>query len=236
MVVTGGASGIGLATACRFQAEGARVMIFDRSEEALASARDQHEFAGLARVDVSRAGQVGARFADVDQQLGGIDVLIANAGISSRYSLLDLPADEWQRMLDTNLSGVFYCVQEAARRMLANEGGGVILVTASTNAMTAHPGYVHYNASKAGLLALVRTAALELAPKVRINAICPGYVLTPMQQAEYTREMLDEVDRSIPLGRHATPDEIAALFAFLASPEAAYITGQSIVIDGGEIA
>ena len=114
--------------------------------------------------------------------------------------------------------------------------GGVILVTASTNALVGHPFYADYNASKAALLALVRTMALELAPHVRVNAVCPGYVLTPMQRAEYTPEMLAAVDRRLPVGRHADPDEIAALFAFLASDEATYITGAAIPIDGGETA
>jgi NAD(P)-dependent dehydrogenase (short-subunit alcohol dehydrogenase family) len=109
-------------------------------------------------------------------------------------------------------------------------------VTTSTNALVGHPLYADYNASKAGLLALVRTMALELAPHVRVNAVAPGYVLTPMQRGEYTAEMLSAVDRRLPLGRHAEPVEIAALFAFLASADAAYITGTVIPIDGGETA
>jgi len=102
--------------------------------------------------------------------------------------------------------------------------------------MTGHANYADYNASKAGVILLARTLALELAPNVRVNAICPGYVLTPMQQLEYTPAMIEQLNRAIPLGRHATPEEVAGLFAFLASPEAAYITGQTIVIDGGELA
>ena len=113
--------------------------------------------------------------------------------------------------------------------------GGTILMTASTNGLTGHPFYADYNASKAGVILLARTMARELAP-VRVNAVCPGYVLTPMQRAEYSDEMLADVNAGIPLGRHASPDEIAALFAFLASDDGAYFTGAVISVDGGETA
>jgi NAD(P)-dependent dehydrogenase (short-subunit alcohol dehydrogenase family) len=112
----------------------------------------------------------------------------------------------------------------------------VILMTASTNGLTGHPLYADYNASKAGVVLLARTMALELAPSVRVNAVCPGYVLTPMQRAEYSEEMLAGVNATIPLGRHASPEEIASLFAFLASDEGAYFTGAVLSIDGGETA
>ena len=115
-------------------------------------------------------------------------------------------------------------------------GGGVILMTASTNGLTGHPFYADYNAAKAGVIQLARTMALELAPKVRVCSICPGYVLTPMQQAEYTPEMLADVEAKIPIGRHARPEELAGLFAFLASDEGAYVTGAAIAMDGGETA
>ena len=138
-------------------------------------------------------------------------------------------------MLGVNLDGVFWCAQQAARRMLAGDGGA-ILMTASTNGLVGHPYYADYNASKAGVILLARTMARELAPSVRVNAVCPGYVLTPMQEAEYTPEMLEQVNATIPLGRHASPDEIAALYAFLASDEGAYFTGAVISIDGGETA
>ena len=134
-----------------------------------------------------------------------------------------------------NLDGVFYVAQAAARRMRA-QGAGVIVNMGSTNGIMGYPLYADYNASKAGVIELTRSMALELAPAVRVVAVCPGYVLTPMQEAEYTPEMMAAVNAKIPLGRHARPEEIAALFAFLASDEAPYITGQTIVIDGGEIA
>ena len=187
------------------------------------------------RCDVADPDAVAAAFVTVDELLGGIDVLVANAGISIRKPFLEIEAADWQRVLDVNLTGVFHCAQQAARRMAA-AGSGVILMTASTNGLTGHAQYAGYNASKAGVILLARTMALELAPAVRVNAVCPGYVLTPMQEAEYTPEMLEQVNATIPLGRHATPDEIAALYAFLASDEGAYFTGAVISIDGGETA
>jgi meso-butanediol dehydrogenase/(S,S)-butanediol dehydrogenase/diacetyl reductase len=225
VVVTGGTSGIGEATVARFRDEGARVAaIADRDVE------DK----GLL-CDVADAASVARAFERVDELIGGVDVLIANAGISIRKPFLEIDEADWQRVLGVNLSGVFHCAQQAARRMVAGDGG-VILMTASTNGLTGHALYADYNASKAGVILLAKTMALELAPTVRVNAVCPGYVLTPMQRAEYTDEMLAEVNAGIPLGRHATPDEIAALFAFLASDEGAYFTGATISIDGGETA
>lgn len=235
-VVTGGASGIGLATARRLAAEGAHVIVFDLSRAALDQLRATDPQLGCVEVDVGQPEQVQLAYAAVDADLGGIDILIANAGISYRTPFLELSAEQWNRVIATNLNGVFYTTQQAARRMVAAGDGGVILMTASTNGMTGHAYYADYNASKAGVILLARTLALELAPNVRVNAICPGYVLTPMQQLEYTPAMIEQLNRAIPLGRHATPEEIAGLFAFLASPEAAYITGQTIVIDGGELA
>ena len=225
VVVTGGTSGIGAATVQRFRDEGLRVA-------ALAD-RDVEDPRLLC--DVADADQVARAFARVDELLGGVDVLVANAGISVRKPFLEIEEDDWRRVLDVNLTGVFHCAQQAARRMVAGDGG-VILMTASTNGLTGHPFYADYNAAKAGVIQLARTMALELAPTVRVNAVCPGYVLTPMQKAEYTPEMLERVNESIPLGRHAKPEELAALYAFLASDEGAYFTGAVISMDGGETA
>src|SRR5438552_1600557 len=235
VVVTGGTSGIGEATSRRFLEEGARVVALAVGDEEVATAADRIPGVQALICDVARADQVAGAFARVDELLGGVDVLVANAGISIRKPFLEIEEADWQRVLAVNLTGAFHCAQQAARRMHAADGG-VILMTASTNGLTGHEYYADYNASKAGVILLARTMALELAPKVRVNAVCPGYVLTPMQEAEYSPEMLAEVNASIPLGRHAAPEEIASLFAFLASDDGAYFTGAVISVDGGETA
>jgi meso-butanediol dehydrogenase / (S,S)-butanediol dehydrogenase / diacetyl reductase len=231
VVVTGGTSGIGEATSRRFLEEGARVVALAVGEEEVATAAERIAGIEAMRCDVADRGAVETAFAAI----GDVDVLIANAGISIRKPFLEIDPDDWQRVLDVNLTGVFHCAQVAARGM-SERGGGVILMTASTNGLTGHENYADYNASKAGVILLARTMARELAPAVRVNAVCPGYVLTPMQEAEYTPAMLEQVNATIPLGRHARPEEIAALYAFLASDEGAYFTGAVISIDGGETA
>jgi NAD(P)-dependent dehydrogenase (short-subunit alcohol dehydrogenase family) len=236
LVVTGGASGIGLATAARFVAEGSHVVILDRDEDRFAEVRTELPgLAGIVAADVADRSSVDAAFAEVDRLLGGVDVVIANAGISIRHRFLDITPEEWRRVMAVNLDGVFNTAQAGARRMVADRGGA-ILITASTNGVVGHPFYADYNASKAGVILLARSMALELAPGIRVNAVCPGYVMTPMQQAEYTPELQRAADAKIPIGRHARPEEIAALFAFLASDEGAYITGAALPIDGGELA
>jgi NAD(P)-dependent dehydrogenase (short-subunit alcohol dehydrogenase family) len=235
VVVTGGTSGIGEATSRRFLEEGARVVALAYGEEEVATAPERIPGVEAIRVDVADHEAVGTAFEQVDELLGGVDVLIANAGISIRKPFLEIEEADWRRVLDVNLTGVFHCAQQAARRMY-DADGGVILMTASTNGLTGHENYADYNASKAGVILLARTMARELAPKIRVNAVCPGYVLTPMQKAEYTEEMLAAVNEAIPLKRHARPEELAAFYAFLASDEGAYFTGAVIAMDGGEIA
>jgi meso-butanediol dehydrogenase/(S,S)-butanediol dehydrogenase/diacetyl reductase len=236
ILITGGASGIGAATAARFLEEGARVCVLDRDAQGCDHIR--RELPGLAEAiiaDVTDLMQVEAAFAEAVRLMDGVDVLVNNAGISIRHKFLDIAPEEWEKVLSVNLTGVFYVAQTAARHMW-ERGSGAILQTASTNGLVGQPFYADYNATKAGVIALTKTMAVELAPKVRVCAVAPGYVLTPMQRAEYSDAMLEEVNRKIPLRRHAEPGEIAALFAYLASDDAAYVTGQVITIDGGETA
>jgi NAD(P)-dependent dehydrogenase (short-subunit alcohol dehydrogenase family) len=237
VLITGGASGIGAATTLRFLEEGAKVVVLDRDVEALERMHEeQSDLTGTVLADVSDTASVSRAFKELDGICGGLDVLINNAGISMRHpSFVEIDPDDWQRVVDVNLRGVFLVAQQAARRMLAGQGG-VILNMGSTNALAGYRHYFDYNASKAGVVELTRSLALELAPSIRVNAVCPGYVITPMQEAEYSPEMMQQLNDKIPLKRHATPEEVAALFAFLASDEARYITGQAYVIDGGETA
>ncbi len=236
VLITGGASGIGAATAIRFLEEGSRVVVLDRNEQGCAEIERQlPKLDGVVAADVSNLQQVQIAFAEAVRRMGSVDVLINNAGISIRHNFLEITSEEWDRVFAVNLTGVFYMAQTAARHMW-ERGSGVILQTASTNGLVGQPLYADYNATKAGVIELTKTMALELAPKVRVCAIAPGYVLTPMQRAEYSDAMLEEVNRKIPLRRHAKPEEIAGLFAYLASDDAAYITGQVFTCDGAETA
>lgn len=234
VLVTGGASGIGQATATRFLEEGCAVCVLDRSYEARRRVADElPHLTAVIDTDVSNLEQVQSAFVEAIDLMGSVDVVINNAGISIRHAFLDITPEEWDAVLGVNLTGVFHVAQTAARHMMG-KGSGVILNTASTAGDNGYPHYADYSASKGGVIALTQAMALELAPVVRVNAISPGYVLTPMQRAEYSDTMLDAVNRKIPLGRHAKPEEIAALFAFLASEDAAFATGHVYVMDGAE--
>lgn len=233
VLVTGAASGIGKATVKRFVSEGARVAALDSDPDALTALCQEIPAVFPLHCDVSVLAEVQSAFSRLDDAWGGLDILIANAGISLRHALLDITLAQWQHVMGVNLTGVFLCSQEALKRMLLAQKGR-ILMTASTNGYRGHPFYADYNASKAGVILLMKTIAAEYAPHILANAVCPGYVLTPMQEREYTAEMLAQVNASLPLKRHADPAEVASLFVFLASDEARYITGQCLTIDGGE--
>lgn len=236
VVITGGAGGIGSATAARFLEEGARVIIMDRDEEACQ--RVEKQLPDLEKsiiCDVSSPDSVRQAFMQLKEQLGGLDILINNAGISIRHRFVDITPEEWKRVIDINLNGVFFVAQQAALQMLDGEGG-VIVNMGSTNGLAGYHYYSDYNASKSGVIELTRSMALELGPDIRINTICPGFIMTPMQEAEYTPEMQRAFYEKLPLKRLGSPDDVASLFAFLASDESAWITGQHFVIDGGELA
>lgn len=222
-VVTGGANGIGLAAARLLRDNGAEVWIFDLEVVP--------EFSGHAlSVDVTNRGSIDRAF----QTVGAVDVAVANAGIGRQATLLDTSADLWQQTIDINLTGMFNVVQSAARRM----NGGSIVLTASTNSYDGEPNLSAYNASKAGLLGLLHTAANELGPRgIRVNAVCPGLIRTRLTEDHFKNpDLLRDYFRHIPLGRGGEAAEVAKAIAFLASDAASYVTGATLFVDGGQMA
>lgn len=234
VIITGGSTGIGAAVAERFLAEDAKVCIWGSNQDHVAAIKQQLPMlADAAQVDVAEPEQVDRAFARSLSALDGLDVLICNAGISVRHDFLEIDRADFDRIMRVNVHGVFYPSQLAARHMMAGTGGA-ILMTASTSGLVAYRRYADYNASKGALLAMMRTMAVELAPKVRVNAVNPGYTMTPMQEAEYSAEMLQQVNGIIPMRRHARPEEMAGLYVYLASDEAAYASGGIFTLDGAE--
>jgi len=243
VLVAGGSSGIGLAAALRFLEEGARVHLCGHEaagvREALIELDDPR--VGSTVCDVSQAEDVARLVSDASATLGGIDVLVNNAGIAWREPFLDITAEHWDRVIEVNLRGMFLVGQAVARHMVAR-GGGVIVNMASTNGLGAEADYSHYNASKGAVIQLSRTMAVELGPRgVRVNALCPGYVDTPLNReiaaTTDNASFADDYARdSIPLGRAGRADEVAAAYAFLASDDASFVTGATLVIDGGQTA
>jgi len=241
VLVTGGSSGIGKATAERFAREGARALIFaDRAEE-LHTTVELFRADGLDVIecfgDVSVAADVDRAATQAIRAFGRIDVLVSNAGFAFYEPFMQISEAHWDRLMAVNLKGMFLFGQRVAREMTA-QGGGVILFAASVNGLAAETGLASYNASKAGIILLMKTMALELAPhRIRVNAVCPGFIDTPITHEfiEHSRQWPKYL-RSIARGRAGRPEEVAAAFAFLASDDAEYITGECLVIDGGQLA
>jgi NAD(P)-dependent dehydrogenase (short-subunit alcohol dehydrogenase family) len=237
-LVTGSAQGIGRGIAERFLAAGAAVLLADveagplrRTAAELSSGGGRCE---AVEVDISRRDQVRAAVDTCLERFGRLDVLSANAGVAGAKPFMEIEDAEWRRMLDVNLTGTFQCMQEAARPMI-EAGRGSIVLTTSTNAFWVESNTAHYSASKGGLLTLMRTAALDLAPfGVRVNAVAPGIVKTRLSRflTDHPVEGPAYLER-VPLGRFAQPADIAEAVLFLASDAAAYITGEQIVVDGG---
>ena len=239
VMITGGARGIGFEIAASFANEGAVLSLLDFNNETLSTAVEElkkittvHGF----EADVSNKKAVELAVAAAEK-IQGIDILINNAGIAAETPFLDIEEGEWKRIMDINLTGMFYVAQAVCRQMVKRQKG-VVVNMSSKNGLDAEFGYAHYNASKGGVVMLTKTMAVELAHLgIRVNAVCPGYIQTPMSMEidspEFTANF---TDRYIPMNRPGNTKEIASVFLFLASEESSFITGQVIVADGGQLA
>lgn len=241
MLVTGGARGIGLAIVKRFIEEEAKVFVCDRDGPTLADTAASLSSLGLAGwtvCDVGDPEDVASMADHAKRVLGEVNVLVNNAGVATCQPVLEVPVQDWDETLRVNLRGCFLVARAIGQQMVASGQGGAIVNISSTNGLVAEVGYAAYNASKAGLLLLSQTLAVELAPfGVRVNAVCPGYIVTPMSQAIDDASFVESYVRDhIPLGHTGTPEDVAAACAFLASADSTFITGAAIVLDGGQLA
>jgi len=231
-VVTGGANGIGLAAAKALAAGGARVWILDLEKERRAEAAAS--FGAQGRVaDVTDRASLEAAF----DAAGPVDIVVANAGTVYFADVTTTTREQWDRTIAVNLTGIFQTVQVATERMKPRRKGAIVL-TASTNSWDGEAELVAYNASKAGILGILHTAANELGPyQIRVNAVCPGLIRTRLTKGFYGNPaLIKEYFRDIPLGRGGETEEVANAIAFLASDLASFITGAALVVDGGQMA
>jgi 3-oxoacyl-[acyl-carrier protein] reductase len=236
VVVTGASKGIGKGIARVFARQGAKVLIVARhADEAEACARELGASASAFAADVTKLADMEAMAKAAAERHGGIDVLCANAGIFPQAKIEELSAEQWDHVLGTNLKGTFLAVKACLPYLKKADGGRVVVTSSITGPVTGFPGWTHYGASKAGQLGFLRTAAIELAKHgITINAVMPGNIVTEGLEglgAEYLKTMA----ASIPLKRLGSVEDIGYAALFFASREAAYITGQTIVVDGGQI-
>ncbi|MEL6219755.1 MAG: SDR family oxidoreductase [Pseudomonadota bacterium] len=237
-IVTGAAQGIGYASAEALAEDGARIVLVDIKAEALAEAASQLGGDHLAiPCDVGVPDQIAALFDRVEAEAGPVSILVNNAGIALPGDFLDYSLADFQRVLDVNLTGVFLATQRAAKTMVAEKIEGAVVNMSSINAQVAIPAIPAYCATKGGIMQLTKAAALALAPHgIRVNAVGPGSIDTAMMAGVNTNpEAMKRVLSRTPLGRVGSPREVGDVVAFLASKKAAYITGETIYVDGGRL-
>jgi meso-butanediol dehydrogenase / (S,S)-butanediol dehydrogenase / diacetyl reductase len=243
VAVTGAAHGIGRATALRFASEGASVAVLDvRDAEGEEVAAECGRAGGAGRYyncDVTDPGAVTAAVQRVAADLKTIDVLHANAGRLRAGTVLETDLDEWSRILAVNVTGMYLVVRQIVPVMRAG-GGGAIVTTGSISGLFGEPALTAYTASKAAVVNMTRSLAIDLAPAgIRVNCVCPGWVDTGFNDPQFEHDQMSDediqalIDRTVPLRRQGEPEEMAAAVAFLASSDASYITGQTLVVDGG---
>ena len=237
-IITGGSRGIGRATALALATEGAKVAVNYASsstaaDEVVAEITEAGGEAIAVQGDVSKADQVDALFNKVTETWGRVDILVNNAGITRDTLLLRMKLEDWQAVIDLNLTGVFLCTRVASKIMLKQKSGRIINITSVAGQM-GNPGQANYSAAKAGVIGFTKTVAKELASRgVTVNAVAPGSIATDM-----TKELknTEEILKFIPLGRYGQAEEVAGMIRFLAAdPAAAYITGQVFNVDGGMV-
>jgi 3-oxoacyl-[acyl-carrier protein] reductase len=240
VLVTGGSKGIGRGIAGVFARAGADVAVAARSSADLDEAVGALDGLGTGkvigvRVDVSDRASCSEMAATVVEAFGGLNVLCANAGIFPDAPLATMTPEQLNEIMGINVNGTFFAVQACLDALIASGSGRVILTSSITGPITGYPGWSHYGATKAAQLGFMRTAAIELAPhKITVNAILPGNIMSEGMVAN-GQEYIDSMARSIPAGALGTPEDIGHLAAFLATAEAAYITGQAIAVDGGQV-
>ena len=235
-IITGGASGIGRATALKFGQEGAIVAVCDLNQESIDRPVVEAKAAGGEAVgyivNVTNKAQIADMVADLKTRFGRIDVLVNNAGIVQDAQLLKMTDEQFDLVVDINLKGVYNCAKAVVDTMVA-QGGGVILNASSVVGVYGNFGQTNYAATKFGVIGFVKTWAKELGKKgIRANAVCPGFVATPILKA-MPEKVIQAMEDRVPMKRMAQPEEIANLYAFLASDEASYINGAAIEITGG---
>jgi len=239
VIVTGGSRGIGRGVARVFAAKGAQVLVVGRdlaqAEAAAAAIRAEGGRASGFAADVGNPGDVERMAAAALERHGGIDILCANAGVFPAARMMDMTLEQWNEVLSTNLAGAFLSVRACVPALACSGRGRIVLTSSITGPITGYPGWTHYAASKAGQLGFMRTAALELTPYgITINAVLPGNVRTEGLDA-LGEEYLASMTASIPQRRLGSVEDIAYAALFFASDEAGYITGQTLVIDGGQV-